>query len=81
MVYHMKTTLIIDDRIYGRIKEKAAREGRTVSELVDAALRLLLVRPSGPKGKHLPPLPAFRMGKPRVDVADREALYDLLDER
>ena len=40
MVSHMKTTLLIDDQIMRRLKAQAAREGRTLSQLVEAALRL-----------------------------------------
>ena len=78
MVFHMKTTLVIDDGIYGQLKAKAAREGKTVSELVEAALRLLLEKRADRRAK-VPPLPAVAM-KARVDVADRNALYALLDE-
>ena len=74
-----KTTLIIDDGIYSQLKAKAASEGKTISELVEAALRLLLEKRGGQRSK-LPPLPSFRM-KARADVADRNALYALLDER
>jgi Arc/MetJ family transcription regulator len=42
MVSHMKTTLNIDDTVMAELKREAARQGRTMSELVEAALRLLL---------------------------------------
>ena len=38
----MKTTLVINDDLYRRIKAKAALEGRTVTELVEDGLRLAL---------------------------------------
>ena len=38
----MKTTLNIDDTIIAELKREAARQGRTMSELVESALRLLL---------------------------------------
>ncbi len=37
----MKTTLNIDDSVMERLKREAARQGRTMSELVESALRLL----------------------------------------
>ena len=42
MVIHMKTTIVIDDTILRRLREEAARQGKTISELVEAALRLAL---------------------------------------
>jgi hypothetical protein len=39
MVFHMKTTLNIDDRVMAQLKSEAARQGRTMSELVETALR------------------------------------------
>jgi Ribbon-helix-helix protein, copG family len=40
--FRMKTTLNIDDRVMAELKREAARQGRTMSELVETALRLLL---------------------------------------
>src|SRR5690606_14342677 len=42
MVSHMKTTLNIDDTVMAHLKREAARQGRTMSELVETALRMLL---------------------------------------
>ncbi len=79
MLFHMKTTLNIDEGVFTELKREAARQGRTMSEMVESALRLML---RGQKRKReLSPLPSAFMGAPRVDVADRDALYDLLDGR
>lgn len=78
MASHMKTTLNIDDQVMRALRREAARQGRTMSELVEAALRLLL-KPVSPK-IDLPPLPMFRSGGPLVDVADRDALYRAMEE-
>ena len=74
----MKTTLNIDDTVMAELKREAARQGRTMSELVETALRLLLQ--SRPKRGALPPLPTFNMGGTRVDIADRDALYRAMEE-
>lgn len=75
----MKTTLNIDDSVMVRLKREAARSGRTMSELVETALRgLLQSRPSTSK---LAPLPTFDSGGALVDVADREALYRAMEGR
>lgn len=77
MVCHMKTTLNISDTVMRELKEEAARQGRTMSEMVEAALRALL-RHRTPD-TDLPPLPEFSSGGARVCVADREALHDVMD--
>lgn len=78
MVSHMKTTLNIDDTVMARLKREAARTGRTMSELVETALRLLLDRRQA--ASELPPLPVFRSGGALVDIADRDALYRAMEE-
>lgn len=79
MVFHMKTTLVIDDRVMARLKRESARTGRTMSELVEAALRRLLQ--AQPETVELPPLPSFTSGGALVDIADREALYRAMEGR
>jgi hypothetical protein len=81
MFFHMKTTLIIDDRVMRRLKEEAARSGKTLSELVEAALRTMLDHQKSPPLQDLPPLPSFRGGSPLVDIADRDALYQAMEGR
>jgi hypothetical protein len=48
-----------------------------MSELVETALRLLLNSNQPPKD--LPPLPSYHMGKPLVDIADRDVLYEAME--
>jgi hypothetical protein len=75
----VKTTLNIDASLVERLRKEAARQGRTMSELVEAALRLLFqVRKKRPE---LPPLPSFASGGALVDVANREALYEAMEGR
>jgi hypothetical protein len=42
--WHMKTTLVIDDQVMRRLKQEATRRGKTISELVESAPRLLLAK-------------------------------------
>ena len=77
----MKTTLVIDDRVMLRLKEEAARTGKTLSELVEAALRSMLDHQIRPPSGKLPPLPNFRGGSPLVDISDRDALYQAMEGR
>ena len=81
MVSHMKTTLNIDDSVMRELREAAAREGTTISALVEAGLRNLLasmMRPK-PSGK-LEPLPSWKIGTDLVDVTNRDALYTAMEE-
>jgi hypothetical protein len=80
MVFHMKTTLVIDDQVIARLKEEAARRRCTMSELVESALRMLLEEKPRPPLRELPPLPTFDSGGFLVDVADRKALYRAMEE-
>jgi Arc/MetJ family transcription regulator len=75
----MKTTLNIDDSVMAELKREAARQGRTMSEMVETALRLLLRAQR--KREPMPALPSFRSGGALVDIADREALYHAMEGR
>ena len=77
MVFHMKTTLNISDVVMRQLKEEAGRQGKTMSELVENALRKLFQKQSA--SVSLPPLPEFDSGGARVNIANREALYDFMD--
>ena len=79
MVTSMMTTLNIDDSVMDRLRRESARTGRTLSELVEMALRQLLQRRTA--APDLSPLPRLDSGGALVDVADREALYHVMEER
>lgn len=77
MVFRMKTTIVIDDGIMRRLKEESVRRGRTISDLVEAAIWSFL---EPKRKKKLKPLPTYDMGEFLVDISDREALYEVLDK-
>lgn len=79
MVFHMKTTLNIDDSVMAMLKQEAVRQKRTMSELVESALRLLFKTQKVPRV--LPLLPTFKSGGHLVDIADRDALYQAMEGR
>jgi hypothetical protein len=79
MVFHMKTTLNIDDTVMAELKREAVRQDRTMSDLVETALRLFFRAQR--KRTKIPPLPKFRGGRELVDIADRDALYDAMDDK
>ncbi len=82
MVIHMKTTLNIDDSVMDRLRKEAARRGTTMSALVEASLRRLLDEDAkaSPRRKQRA-LPAWSSGGARVNISDRDALYDHMEGR
>jgi Ribbon-helix-helix protein, copG family len=81
MVFHMKTTLQIDDTVMARLRQEAARQRRTMSDLVESALRLLFHSKKQSREPRLPSLPRFRGGRHLVDVSDRDALYNAMEQK
>jgi hypothetical protein len=67
----MKATLNIFDTVVAQLKREAARQGRTVSELVEIALRNLFRSEKG--AAELSPPPVFHSGGAFLDIADRDA--------
>lgn len=74
----MKTTLVIDDGVMRALEARAALEGRTMSELVEVALRRFLAERPGEQ--ELPPLPVMK-ARELVDISDRDALHRAMEER
>ena len=79
----MKTTLNIDNSVMQRLREEAARRGTTMSALVEAELRRVLGTrsPDRNQPEAPPPLPSWHGGKELVDVANRDELYRVMEER
>ena len=73
----MKTTLIIPNRVFRDLKRRAAERNETVSALVTEYLVLGLRESHKPQRSFH--FPTFKMGPPKLDVADRQALYEVLD--
>jgi len=71
MLFLMKTTLTIPDYLMRALKRRAAERGTTLSAIVAETLRRGLE--AAPKAE-LSPLPTYRMGRARVDLAHRDAL-------
>jgi len=73
-----RTTLILEDSCMSALKDLAHREGRpltrVVNEILVEGIRRRAAKPA-PKVK----LPSFRMGRPSVDIADRDALETIME--
>lgn len=81
MLGQMRTTIRIDDTLYRRAKEYAARSGKTVGEVIEDALRASFQSRRGPRVERLPDLPTFGGSgtMPGVDIADNAALRGVMD--
>lgn len=73
----MRTTLVIPDGVYRDLKRRAAERGETISALATEFLRRGLAGEG--EVPEPPPLPTFEAGRPRVDLADREALFEAME--
>lgn len=80
----MRTTLALDDDLYREAKKAAVDSGRTVTAVIEAALRESLRRRQGSaKRRKKVRLPTFR-GEglmPGVDLDDSASLLDLMETR
>jgi hypothetical protein len=77
----MRTTVSISDELLRAAKTRARETGRTLGEVVEAALRREL---SGtPRDDDRPPVPVFRGGngpRPGIDLSSNAALHEALDD-
>ena len=61
MLPHMKrTTLLLDPGLYAELRRRAAAEGRTLTEVVERALRLGLAAPAPRRARRS--LPSYDLG-------------------
>lgn len=76
----MRTTLQLDDDLITRAKVSAARTGRTLSQVIEDALRMALAaRPDSTAPRAIVPTSAGRP-RPGVNLDDGAALRDLLED-
>ena len=83
----MRTTVRVDDDLMRRAKAFAAENGKTLTEIMEAALREKLARAeaaraastgSGGKRRKLPTFSGSGL-QPGVDLHDTASLLDLMD--
>jgi hypothetical protein len=76
----MRTTVSIDDQLLVEVKTLAARTGKTLSAMVEDALRQSLAKRGSARSVPLPLLTHDGGGlQPGVDLDDTSALLDLMD--
>lgn len=81
MLLCMRTTLDLNDRLVERAKQHAAREGTTLTAVVERALRGLLAPRRPRRTYRLQWRPERGRLQPGVRLDDRDALFDLMDGR
>ncbi len=77
----MRTTVNIDEQLLIEVRTVAARSGRTLSAVIEEAVRAELARRSD-YGRRVPqPLPTLSGGllQPGVDLDDSAALLELME--
>ena len=78
----MRTTLNLDDAVIKAAKQRALLEGTTLTKVVEAALREHLLPRSEPAEPYRLEIRAWTSGAlPGVDLADRDALYEVMEGR
>ena len=75
----MKTTLNLDDRVLTNAKEQAAREGITLTAFVEQALKARLLQKSEKVNYDFQPKVVKGSKPPNVDISERDALYEVID--
>jgi hypothetical protein len=79
MLPHMKrTTLILEDSCMEGVKQLAQQQGRPMSQVVNELLADSLLRQRNRSASNFE-LPRFQMGRPAVNLADRDALESVME--
>lgn len=84
MVQRMRTTVRLPDELLRRARRRAAREGRTLTSLIEEGLSLVLTRPLKGlrQGRIDLPVSSAKGGiQPGVDLNRSGDLEDLMDGR
>lgn len=78
----MRTTIRLDNQLLAEVKQLAARTGRTLTAVIEDALRQMLARGKTPGKRSRLKLLTFRGEglQPGVDLDDTAALLESMDE-
>lgn len=77
----MRTTLHLPETLWRSAKERAAREGRTLTDVVGAALRAYLLAKGGSRAYRLQWRTESGRPAPGLDLDSRRGLYEALGAR
>ncbi len=76
-----RTTLALDDDLLKELKERAAREGRSLQDVANDLLKQALARRKPKESLKLTLRGWKAKEQPGVDLLDRDKLFDLMDGR
>ncbi len=79
MLICMRTTLQLDDELVVQAKISAARSGRTLSQVIEDALRQALTSRNAPTRQRATVPTAPGRPRPGVNLDDNAGLLDLMD--
>ena len=81
MLVCMRTTINLEDHLLKEAKAAAAASGRSLTELIEEALRERLARREAQRKRERVSLPTFRGEgvRPGVDLADWAGVLDIMD--
>jgi plasmid stability protein len=78
----MRTTLNLDDDLMRTLKSRAAETGRTMTELIEEAIREMLAQPREQSGKReFPWVTVQGRVRPGIDITDRDSLLEAMEGR
>jgi len=73
-----RTTLVLDDNLFRQMKKKAASEGRTLQAVANELLRRALTQSD--RQTYRLKLQGWKAQlQPRIDILDRDSLFDAMD--
>ncbi|MFH1437754.1 MAG: hypothetical protein ABIJ56_18750 [Pseudomonadota bacterium] len=74
-----RTTVTLDNQVMEAVKARAVKEGKTFGQALNEILRKWLST-AGSRKEGKIKLEPCSMGKPRVDISDREDLFDAMEK-
>jgi hypothetical protein len=79
----MRTTVRLPDDLMKAVKRHAVETNRTLTDVIEDALRAELARGESDRVREPGPLPTYGVGgvRPGVDLDDSAALLDLMEGR
>ena len=79
----MRTTVNIHDGLLETVRQRAREEGKTLGDVIEAALQRYLLEIETEQDEVGPPLPVFQGGTgmaPGIDPTSNASLYDAMYE-
>jgi hypothetical protein len=73
-----RTTLDLDSSVLTQLRRRARAEHKSMGQLASERLAVSLGQETGPEAQPFK-WPVSHMGRPRVDLRDKDALWRLLD--